>query len=159
MTPTPASREALIGLSPDDLILYALEITHPDLADAVRVVADGRAREIEGQTYMALAFSVRLARDEERRAPRAELRIDNAGRDIMIWLDRAGGGQGVGIRVMRCLADGDTAAQDPDWEAVFDVLLIRADQQSVTAIIGYDPLLDRPAVGLRHDPETSPALF
>ena len=86
MTPTPAKREALIGLSPDDLILYALEITHPDLADAVRVVADGRAREIEGQTYMALAFSVRLARDEERRAPRAELRIDNAGRDIMIWL-------------------------------------------------------------------------
>ena len=33
------------------------------------------------------------------------------------------------------------------------------DQERVTARLGFDPLLGRNAVTLRHDPQTSPGLF
>ena len=123
----------------------------------VRVVNDTREHVIEGERYAGLRFEARLADDVEGRAPRAELVIDNVGRDLTQWVEAAEGGIGATVRIMQVLA-GDSDAV-PEWEMTMDVAGVRIDQERVVAELGFDPLLGRAAVTMRHDPETSPGLF
>ena len=81
--------------------------------------------------------------------------MDNVGRDLMQWLEASGGGSGATVRAMQVVAGEDR----PEWEMTLDVLSVRADQERVVAALGFDPLLGRAAVTLRHDPATSPGLF
>ncbi len=153
--PNPPWSRALRASAPDAAVLTALEVSHPDLAAPVRVVNDSRDHTLGGEAYTALRFEARLTDDTEGRAPRAELSIDNVGRDLMQWIEAAGGGVGATVRAMQFLA-GESA---PDWEMTLDVASVRADQERVTVQLGFDPLLGRSAVALRHDPQTSPGLF
>ena len=148
-------RRTIRASAPDDTVLTALDIRHPDLAEPVRVVNDAADHTIAGKPYVGLRFEARLADDVEGRAPQAELAIDNAGRDLMHWIEAAGGGAGASVRVMRVLAS--TGAVE--WEMTLDIASLRADQERVVARLGFDPLLGRAAVALRHDPQTSPGLF
>lgn len=155
MTTSDAHRRAQRELSPDGVVLHALEITHPDVPAPVRVVNDAVDRVLDGETYTALRFGIRLAGDTEGQAPRAELVVDNVGRPLTQWIERSGGGSGSTVRVMEFLA-GRTS---PEWEVTLELADAHVDQQQVTASIGYENLLGRSAVRLRHDPETSPGLF
>ncbi len=154
---TPAMRYALAqrAASPRDVVVACLEIRHPLLVDALRVVNDAVDLEIDGRRYAALRFGARLADDVEGRQPAAELWIDNVGRDLTQWIEAAGGGAGATVRVMQCVR----ATRSIEWEVTLDVLHVRVDQERVTVRLGFDPLLDRPAVLMRHDPQTSPGLF
>ncbi len=155
---TPAMRYALAqrAASPGDAVVACLEIRHPELGDAaVRVVNDAIDLELGGRRYAALRFDARLADDVEGRQPAAELWIDNIGRDLTQWIEAAGGGAGATVRVMQALR----ATRSIEWEMTLDVLHVRVDQERVTVRLGFDPLLDRPAVLMRHDPRTSPGLF
>ncbi len=155
---TPAERYALAqrAASPGDAVVACLEIRHPELGDAaVRVVNDAIDLELGGRRYAALRFDARLADDVEGRQPAAELWIDNIGRDLTQWIEAAGGGAGATVRVMQALR----ATRSIEWEMTLDVLHVRVDQERVTVRLGFDPLLDRPAVLMRHDPRTSPGLF
>ncbi len=153
--PSPRYARALRAASPADTVLTALEIRHPAVADPVRVVDGTAGLAIGPYRYAALRFAVRLADDVEGRAPRAELAIDNVGRDLVQWIEAAGGGAGATVRIMRVLA----ATRAIEWEMTLDVAEVRVDQSRVTARLGFDPLLERAAVALRHDPRTSPGLF
>ena len=66
-----------------------------------------------------------------------------------------GSAQGI-VRAMNAL----TAASPPHHGTqTLDVAGMAVDQERVTARLGFDPLLGRAAVTLRHDPQTSPGLF
>ena len=142
--------------SPLDRVLTALEIRHPAIVEPVRVVNDTEDRTIDGERYVALRFGARFAGDVEGRAPRAELAIDNVGRELTQWIEAAQGGVGATVRIMQVLADKPAT---PEWEMTMDVAHIRLDQERIVARLGFDPLLGRAAVTLRHDPQTSPGLF
>lgn len=164
MPDSAAFARAIRAAAPGETVLCALEIRHPDLADAVRIVNDGLDRQIIGERFVALRFAARLADDVEGRQPGAEIVADNAGREMMQWIERAmAAGPGATVRIMMCVArtdDGGTAgAHDPDRDVILDVTEIAADQQRITVRLGYEPLLSRNAVALRHDPQTSPGLF
>ena len=141
--------------SPERAVSFAVEISHSALPAPVRVVDDVAPRRIDGAEYAAVRFGVRLAQDAEGENPRAELVIDNVGRDLMQWIEAAGGAQGATARVMQ-VRRGES---DPDWEMTLDVTGVEADQAQVRAALGFDPLLGRAAVAVRHDPQTSPGLF
>ena len=155
---SPAYRRAVSELDPADVVVHALEIRHPALTDPVRVVADRLGRQIEGHDWIPLAFEARLIDDAEGRAPAAELRVDNVGRPLMRWVEAVQGGSGATVRVMgvRVPAGG---APVVEWEVTVDVHSIRADADSVIVRLGFDPLLSQPAVALRYDPRTAPAMF
>ena len=153
---TARYKRAIRTSSPADTVLTALEITHPDITTPVRVVNDAVDHTIEGNTYVGLRFGARLADDVEGRVPQGELVIDNVGRELMQWIDAAQGGVGATVRVMQVLAG---ASVSPEWEMTLDVSRIRADQERVVVGLGFDPLLGRSAVQMRHDPQTSPGLF
>ena len=164
--PSPAYERAIRATSPGEVVLLALEIRHPALPEPVRVVnaaADpevlAKTYRIEGETYAALRFEARLAGDEPGQAPRAELVMDNVGRELLTWVEAADGGVGATVRVMMALMDEQADDARVEWEVTYDVLQVRADQERLAVGLGYDPLLDRPAVLLRHDPQTSPGLF
>ncbi len=156
--PAPGFDIALRALAPEDIV-PALEIRHPALADPLRLAVSPQNREIAGQAYTAIALRLKLADDRAGRAPRAELRMDNVGREAMAWIARSGGGAGATVRIMLCLADGDAQAHTPDWERTLDVLGIEVTDTEIVATLGYDPGLDRAAVALRYEPETAPGLF
>ena len=142
--------------APERRLLTALEIRHAAVAAPVRVVNDTEERTIEGNRYVALRFDARLADDVEGQAPQAELAIDNVGRDLTQWLEAAQGGTGATVRVLQVLDIDDPPVE---WELTMDVAGVAVDAERVTARLGFDPLLGRAAVTLRHDPQTSPGLF
>ena len=142
--------------APADRVLTALEISHPAIAQPVRVINDTEGRRIEGNDYIALRFDARLADDIAGQAPQAELAIDNIGRALTQWIEATGGGVGATARVMLVLSLPDPPVE---WELTLDVAGMTVDQERVTARLGFDPLLGGNAVTLRHDPETSPGLF
>jgi len=137
-------------------VLTALEIAHPASPTPVRIVNDTRNREIAGATYVGVRFDIRLADDVAGRAPQAEIAIDNVGRALTQWIDLTRGAAGATVRVLQVLAVEDPEVQ---WEMTLDVAGMRQDASRVTARLGFDPLLGRAAVSLRHDPQTSPGLF
>lgn len=157
----PASarfERAQAELAPPDVTVMALEVHHPDLPYPARLVHDTAALRIGDAQYVPVAFRARLAADVDGRAPAAEIGVDNVGRDLMRWVDAAQGGTGATVRVMQVLRlEGD--AGRVEWEVTTDVLGVRATQREVVIQLGYDPLLTRPAVLLRYDPETAPGLF
>ena len=149
-------QRALREAAPADRLLTALEISHPAIARPVRVINDTIGRAIEGNDYVALRFDARLADDIPGQAPQAELAIDNVGRALTQWIEATGGGVGASVRVMQVLDIDDPPVE---WEVTLDVAGMAVDQERVTARLGFDPLLGRVAVTLRHDPQTSPGLF
>ena len=149
-------QRALREAAPADRLLTALEISHPAIAQPVRVINDTIGRAIEGNDYVALRFDARLADDIAGQAPQAELAIDNVGRALTQWIEATGGGVGASVRVMQVLDIDDPPVE---WEVTLDVAGMAVDQERVTARLGFDPLLGRAAVTLRHDPQTSPGLF
>ena len=156
--PPPAEQYArtIRESAPERRLLTALEIRHAAVATPVRVVNDTEDRTIEGNRYVALRFDARLADDADGRPPQAELAIDNVGRDLTQWIEAAQGGAGATVRVMQML---DIPDPPVEWELTMDLAGIRIDAERVTARLGFDPLLGRAAVTLRHDPQTSPGLF
>ena len=156
--PADAARydRALRASAPEDAVLTALEIHHPALLEPARLVNDAVSRMIEGNEYARSRFEMRRAGDVDGQAPRAELAIGNSGRDLMQWVEAADGGVGATVRMLQVLA---APGAVPEWELTLDVLEVRADQEHLIVGLGYDPLLDRAAVLMRHDPQTSPGLF
>ncbi|WP_419740351.1 DUF1833 family protein [Ruegeria sp.] len=160
-----ARARARIAASPKDSQLAALEIAHPELSARVRIINDGQSRDrvIGGRKYIALGFEARIATDAPDRVPAAELAIDNVGREITAWIDgaraTASGIHGITVRVMIVTARENTPVATPDYDVTMDVLQITATSRTVTARLGFDPLLGRAGVTLRHDPATSPGLF
>ena len=142
--------------APERALLTALEIGHPAVAEPVRVINDTVGRRIEGHDYVALRFDARLADDVDGQVPQAELAVDNVGRALTQWIEATGGGIGATVRVMLVLDIDDPPVE---WEVTLDVAGMAVDQERVTARLGFDPLLGRAAVALRHDPQTSPGLF
>ena len=96
-------QRALREVAPADRLLTALEISHPAIAQPLRVINDTIGRAIEGNDYVALRFDARLADDIAGQAPQAELAIDNVGRALTQWIEATGGGAGASVRVMQVL--------------------------------------------------------
>ena len=141
---------------PRNRILTCAEFRHPDLSAPLRAVNDTEDRVVAGETYTATRFEAKLADDAKRRAPRAEISVGNVGRALSRFVEESGGGAGGTVRLFQVL---DVDGARPDWELTLDVMGITGDSANVRVSLGFDPLLGRPAVALRYDPQTAPGLF
>ncbi len=139
-----------------DTIVTALEISHPSAFAPFRIVNDPVTRTIGGLEFTKSRFEFKLVDDYERRSPRASVVVANTGRDLSNWIEQIGGGAGATVRVLQALAIDNAAV---DWEMTLDVAGVQVDTARVTVRLGFDPLLGRPAVEMRYDPQTAPGLF
>lgn len=167
---TPPTAEALAGVgslagvygetiraaSPRYRVLTCAEIRHPDAITPVRLVNDIESRVIDGETYVRSRFEAQLADEVERRSPRAQLVVGNVGRALQQWVELVGGAGGGTVRVFEIL---DLAGVLPEWELTLDIASVATTSAHVVLTLGFDPLLGRPSVALRFDPQTAPGLF
>ena len=146
--------------TPEARVLTALEITHPDVVAPLRAINDAQGHRIDGNDFVAARFSARLADDAAGQAPRAELVIDNVGNALTQWVELSDGGNGATVKLMQVVGSHAEWEQElVEWSVELDVVGMRVSTQSVTARLGFDPMLHRPAVQVRHDPDHSPGLF
>lgn len=143
--------------TPDALVVTAVEITHPDVTAPIRVVNDTKNHTIASNNFVAARFRARLADDADGQAPRAELVIDNVGEELTEWVESSDGGNGAVVKLMQVVDN--RWGSVVEWSVELDVVGMRVTTQSVTARLGFDPMLHRPAVQIRHDPAHSPGLF
>ena len=143
--------------TPEAVALTALEIAHPDVPAPIRVVNDTQSHSIDRHEFVAARFSARLADDADGQAPQAELVIDNVGKALTRWVELSDGGNGATVKLMQVAEDDDCLKAQ--WSVELDVVGMRITTNSVTARLGFDPMLHRPAVQIRHDPTHSPGLF
>ena len=155
--PTPAARlqRARRATAPADIIVNALELTHPT-ANPVRLVDATENRTVAGDTYHAERFDVVRADHRPGQAPRARIDVDNVGRTLATWAERTNGGLNGSARLLE-LIDGveDRVATDVTMEIAG--IVMTGDRAVIT--LGFDALLSGPAVALRYDPQTAPGLF
>ena len=137
-------------------VLMLLSIEHPSLSGPVHVVSDTRSIVSAGVTYTPLPFAIVLPNDKSKEVPRARLQMDNVGREITGELERLPPGAAL-LATIRIIyrATPDVV----DYEFTSPLSGIKVDQLTVTAAMGPDDIMRRPAVLLRFDPVTAPALF
>lgn len=137
-------------------VLALLSIEHPSLSGPVRIVNDTRSVTSNGIVYAALPFVITLPNDKSKEVPRARLQMDNVGREITAELERLPPGAALQatIRVVY-----RATPNDVDYEFTSPLSGVKVDQLSVTATMGPDDIMRRPATLLRFDPFTAPALF
>lgn len=155
-TYTPAGRRNLLATSADEPFLILLEIQHAELDEPVRVVNDTQAITAGGNDYVACPFEITLPDDVDQQVPKAQLRVDNIGRELTQWLEYSRGGKGATCRIIQCLRS------DPDvleYDMTLDMTGISVDNLTVTADLGFQNTLLLPAVAVRYDPKTTPGAY
>lgn len=136
--------------------LLLLEIDHPGFSQPVRVVNDTQDLVSNGATYVAIQFHCKLPDDREGQMPRAEIAIDNVGRELVEPLEATNGGEGATVRIMEVLR---SAPNTIEWEATLDLKSVSFAQMTVSGQLGYEEILNRPAVLLAYRPDVAPGLF
>lgn len=150
------ARRQLHGTVSADPPLLLLEITHAGLPDPVRVVGDTQDITSGGHLYVAMGFRLRLPDDVQGQQPRAELAVDNIGRELMQWIESSAGGRNARVRMMQVLR---STPDNVEWEISMQLSNIRATAAEVSGELGFPRLLDVPAVQVRADPQTMPGIF
>lgn len=150
------ARRRLSETAAAELPLFLLEISHPELFEPVRVVGDSQDIVSNGSTYVGLAFRISLPDEQQGQQPRAELAIDNVGRELMQWVETSAGGKGARVRILQVLR---STPNNVEWEIEMELSNIRVTAFEVVGELGFPRLLDVSAVQVRADPQTMPGIF
>lgn len=137
-------------------ILYRLEISGGGLSEPVRLVADTRDLQSEASTWVGLPFSVQMPRHADKETPRAQIVIDNVGRELTADLEA----MPPAAELMATISVVHRQTPDVvDYQFKAPISSVSANPLSVTASMGVADLWRRPAVNVRFDPLTAPGLF
>ena len=156
MTVSAATAKKLHQVDDNGGVQVLLKIDHAALSAPVRLVNDTRNLVTLGDTYIGLLFSVTLPNDKAREVPRAKLQMDNTGRELTAELERLPPGAALMATLM--IVHRSTPGV-VDYQFMAPLSGLRVDQSAVSATMGPDDLMRRPATLLRFDPVTAPALF
>lgn len=136
--------------------LELMVIDHASFASPVRIVNDTRDWVIGGHTYVALPFGVKLPTQAQQENPRAQIRIDNVGRELTAAIE----GLPVGASLLATLQLVSRATPTVvDYEFIAQLSGINITPTLVTANMGPDDTMRQTAVRIRFDPVNAPALF
>ncbi len=112
------ARQALNAPETGEAFLILLTLDHVDLAVPIRVTNDALDVTSRGDEFIAFPFELFLPDDDDSRAARAVLRIDNIDRQVVKAVREISGAPTVLIEVVRA-ADPDTVeASFPDFRLV-----------------------------------------
>lgn len=149
-------KSTISSVSAPEAPLVLLEITHPLLTSPIRVVSDSQDIESNGNIFIAYPFEFIPPDDFENQAPRASLSIDNAGKDLMYWIETSGGGRGSIVKIMSIMRSQPDLVE---WDITMELSNVRATTPSVSADLGYENLYSKPAISKKFRPDNSPGLF
>ena len=141
--------------SAKEAALTALEISHADLTDPIRVVIDNQDLPHNGETFVAISAEVTWPDDKAQGQPRANITVDNVGRVMTDWIESSNGGENASYRFMHILrSDPDTVQA----ETTLSASNVSMSWTDVTATLGYEDILNLPAVALNFTAVSAPGL-
>lgn len=151
-----ATTTALQSITDNHGILELLLIDHASFASPVRLVNDTRDWTIGADTYIGLPFRLKLPNQTSKENPRAQIQIDNIGREITSLLE----GLPVGSSMLATIRIvGRSTPTVVDYEFVSPMSSISVTATVITATIGPDDSMRGAAVRVRYDPTNAPGLF
>lgn len=136
--------------------LELLTITGGGISEPVRLVNDTRDVTSDSELFIACPFQVVLPKDAAKEVPRAQLRIDNVGREIGQELEALEPGAELVATIQIVYR---TTPDVIEYEFTAPLSGIRANVFTISAVMGPTDLMRRPAVNIRFDPFTAPGLF
>ena len=148
---------ALNGRAP----LILAELRHPDLTDVVRLAQDtvnwgstagGSTRNL----YIGIGFRLTWPDQQAEQLPRASVEIDNVGRELTRWVEMTGGGSGAELTLI--LVSRRTPNR-VERKVTLGISNVRLTSSTLSADLGFDNLLDRPACRLYYRPDVAPGVF
>lgn len=138
--------------------LPALTITHADLPDTIRVVANTVEIAYGGNVYLGCPFELFLAQDTESTVTQAKIRIDNVSGDLSLAIRAPSTPPTVDVEIFRVDADGTVTREiGPDR---YSLLSARVDAAVAEGVLGYqNDFLNDPTQQDRFTPAVAPGLF
>lgn len=136
--------------------LYLLEISHSQLGTPIRIVNDTQDLVSGGNTYTAFAFRITLPQDIDGQLPRAQLTIDNVGRELTQWLDNSAGGKGAQVRVMQVMRARPAVLE---YDITLDLLNTAQTLTEVTGELGFEDTLNLAGLPITYRPDIAPGVF
>lgn len=136
--------------------LHLLEITGDGIPAPVRLVNDTRNVVHLGNTYVGIRFALILPKQADREIPRAQIRVDNVGRELVEDLEALPPGAELWatIKVVH-----RKTPDVVDFRFTAPMSGVSVDPLIASATVGVSDIWRRPAVDLRYDPLTAPGLF
>lgn len=156
MTLPDETRIKLNALSVGTPHILIVDILHPTFSQPARIIADTQDLTMpNGDFYTALPIDVKLPSDTSKNSG-AKLEIDNVGRVLTDEIERAKGLDGGTCRLRSLFRDDlNTIIQD----YVMTITKMSVNVHKATLSLGFEDLLNRPAVRISYRPETTPGLF
>lgn len=149
------ARQAIFAAESGEAFIILLTFTHESLATPIRVGSDSVDTVSRGQAYIAYPFDLTLPDDDEGRAPRARLVIDNVDRQIVASLRNLATSPVLTLEIVRAAA--------PDVvEAVFhDFRLrnVRYDSHVIEADLTIEDFTAEPYPAGSFCPSLFPGIF
>ena len=135
--------------------LLLVEIDHPALSQPVRIVNNPTNIVSQGNTFIALPFSIHLPSDDDH-VPEIMMKIDNVDRSISTTVQSIPAGTPPTCKVLVVLA-----SQPDTVELEFDATLksVDVDAHEVSATFGPEDILNEPYPGDTFVPSMYPSLF
>lgn len=148
--------EKLQRVTDADGILVLLEMTAPSFGATLRLVNDTRDWISGGQTYVGFPFRFKAPNDVAGQVPRAQLEIDNVGREMTADLE--------GLQPNEVIIATIRIADKADPDAIFQEMPLPVTRVSVNAAVvtadcGVDYVMRQSMVKLRANPHTLPGIF
>lgn len=156
MTVSTSTLAALQRVDDPFGVLWLLEISGGHLTTPVRLVSDTRDVVSNGYSYIGLPFEVTPPRQADKEVPRAQVRIDNVGRELTADLEALPPGAELTATLKAVYRATPNVVE---YKFTASLSSVSVDPLVVNASIGVTDLWRRPAVGLRFDPQTAPGLF
>lgn len=149
-------RDRIMRSAAPEAPLVLLELTHSQLAQAVRVVNDTLEIEHNSNTYAPVPFRCLWPDDQEEQAPRATLAIDNVGRELTQWIEVSNGAVGAKVTMKKVLRS------DPDYVEMsvqMDMIGIELSGEEVQVTLGFPNVYFKPLTRMTFRPESHPGIF
>jgi hypothetical protein len=152
---TAATRRAIFVPETDEVFLTLLTLNHASLESPLRVTSDAVDTTSRGNLFTAYPFDLSLPDDNEERAPRARLSIDNIDRTIIRAIRSLDTPPEVLIEIVRA-ADPDTVeASFSD----FKLTNVRYDAHLVQGDLSVEDFTTEPFPSSVFSPSLFPGLF
>lgn len=149
------ARQAMFAADGGDVFVILLTFAHTQLSEPIRVSSDSEDTVSRGQVFVAYPFDLTLPDDDESRAPRARLVIDNVDRQIVATLRGLATSPVLTLEIVRAAA--------PDVvEAVFhDFRLrnVRYDSHVIEADLTIEDFTAEPYPAGSFCPSLFPGIF
>lgn len=153
-TLSPVALRAGNAAQTGEVYLVLLTISHPNLAQSIRVVNNNENVTSRGQEFIAFPFEIELPGEDSDQPPMARLRIDNVDRMIVSSIRDIATPPNVTIEVV-------LASQPNQIEISFEALIMRNvsyDAASVTGELVFEQIVVEP-VALNMTPAKFPGIF